>query len=171
MLSERHQCRQQRAGSGQPMVFRAQRCGPCRMSSAHEVNFLRFKDRPPPGEAPMTRQRSQVDQPISTPLARSIVRRWLFALQRGVANFDSRLLWWAAVMVAAVTALVFEVSSEASDQLLGNDLPGVLSPSARGVDAGQPPRYDVFMDHSIVNEHSTAHESDLPGASIAEWGP
>jgi len=119
----------------------------------------------------MTRLRSHVDPPISTPLARSIVRRWLFALQRGVANLDSSLVWWAAVLVASLTALVFEVSSEASDQLLGNDLPGVLSPSARGVGAGQPPRYDVFMDHSVVNEHSTAHESDLPGASIAEWGP
>ena len=115
----------------------------------------------------MTRLRSHLDQPR----ARSIVRRWLFALQRGVASFDSSLLWWAAVLVAALTALVFEVSSEASEQLLGNDLPEVLSPSARGVDAGHLPRYDVFMDHSVVNEHSTAHESDLPGASIAEWGP
>jgi len=119
----------------------------------------------------MTRLRSHVDPPISTPLARSIFRRWLFALQRGAATFDSSLLWWAAVLVAALTALVFEVSTEASDQLLGNHLPGVLGASARGVDAGQPPRYDVFMDHSVVNEHGTAHESNLPGASIAEWGP
>ena len=119
----------------------------------------------------MTRQRSQTDQPISTPLAHSIARRWLFALQRGVAKYDSSVLWWAAVLVAALTALVFEVSSEASDQLPGNDLPGVLGPSGTALDAGRPPRYDVFMDHSVVNQHSTAHESDLPGASIAEWGP
>jgi hypothetical protein len=119
----------------------------------------------------MTRQRSQVDPPISTPLTRSSALRWLFAFQRGVSNFDSSLLWCAAVLVAALTALVFEVSTEASDQLLGNHLSGVPGPSARGVDAGQPARYDVFMDHSVVNEHGTAHESDLPGASIAEWGP
>ena len=119
----------------------------------------------------MTRLRSHVDPPISTPLARSIFRRWLFALQRGVAKFDSSLLWWVAVLVAALTALVFEVSSEAYAQVHGNDFPKVLSPSARGVDAGQLLQYDVFMDHSVVNEHSTAHESDLPGASIAEWGP
>jgi hypothetical protein len=119
----------------------------------------------------MTRLRPHVDQPISTPLARSIVRRWLYALQRGVANFDSSLLWWVAVLVAALAALVFEVSSEASEQLLANDPAEVLSHTERGVDAGHLPRYDVFMDHSVVNQHSTSHESDLPGASIAEWGP
>ena len=119
----------------------------------------------------MTRLRSHADQPISTSLARSIVRRWLFALRRGVATLDWRLLWSAAVLVVALTSLVFEVSSKASAQLPGNDLPGVLSPTTRGADAGQSTRYDAFMDHSVVTEHSTAHESDLPGASIAEWGP
>ena len=27
------------------------------------------------------------------------------------------------------------------------------------------------FDHSVVNQHSTAHESDAPGASIAAYGP
>ena len=26
------------------------------------------------------------------------------------------------------------------------------------------------LDHSVVNQHSTAHDSDLPGTSIAEYG-
>ena len=162
MLSERHQCRQQRTGSGYPVVFRAQRCGPCGMSSAHEVNFLRFEDRPPPGEAPMTRQRSHVDQPISTPLARSIVRRWRSALRRSVAKFDSNLLWLAVMLVAALIALVFEVSSEAADQLLGNDFAEVLSSSARGVDADQAPWNATFTGHSVANEHRTAREERGP---------
>ena len=120
----------------------------------------------------MTRLRSHVDQPISTPLARSIVRRWLHALHRGVAKFDSSMLWSAAVMIVALTALAFGVSSEASeDHFIRNDVAEAPSPSASGVDAGQAPQNDMFMEHSVVTEHSTAHESDLPGASIAEWGP
>lgn len=33
-------------------------------------------------------------------------------------------------------------------------------------------RHFIFerLDHSVVNQHSTAHESDLPGASIAAYG-
>jgi hypothetical protein len=116
----------------------------------------------------MTRPRSHFDQPI----ARSIVRRSIYALRRRVSNFDWTLLWSAAVLVAALTALAFGVSSEASDDPpTGNDVAEVPSPSAHGVDADEPPRYDVFMDHSVVNEHSTADESDQPGSSIAEWGP
>jgi len=87
-------------------------------------------------------------------------------------KFDWTLLWSATVLVAALTALAFGVSSEASDDPpTRNDGAEVPGPSASGVDAEQPPRYDVFMDHSVVNEHSTASESDLPGSSIAEWGP
>lgn len=26
------------------------------------------------------------------------------------------------------------------------------------------------LDHTVVNQHSTAHDSDLPGASIAAYG-
>jgi hypothetical protein len=120
----------------------------------------------------MTRPRSHVDQPISTPLARSIVRRWLYALHSVAAKFDWTLIWSAGVLVAALTALAFGVSSEASDDLpTTNVIAEVPVPSVSGVDADRPTRYDVFMDHSVVNEHSTAYESDLPGASIAEWGP
>lgn len=116
----------------------------------------------------MTRLRSHLDQP----LARSTVRRWLYPLRRRVSDFDWTLLWSATVLVAALTALAFGVSSEASDDPpTGNDVAEVPGPSPSGVDADQPPRYDVFMDHSVVNEHSTASESDLPGSSIAEWGP
>ena len=116
----------------------------------------------------MTRLRSHLDQP----LARSIVRRWLYALQRDIAKFDSSILWSAAVLVAALAALVFGVSSEASDDPpTSNNVAEVPGLPASGVDAGPPPRYDVFMDHSVVNEHSTADESDQPGSSIAEWGP
>ena len=116
----------------------------------------------------MTRLRSHVDQP----LARSIVRRWLYELHRRFAKFDWTMLWSATVLVAALAALAFGVSSEASDDPpTSNDVAEVPSLSASGVDADQPPRYDVFMDHSVVNEHSTADESDKPGSSIAEWGP
>jgi len=87
-------------------------------------------------------------------------------------KFDWTMLWSAAVLVAALTALAFGVSSEASDDPpTSNDLAEVPSPSASGVDADHPPHDYAFMDHSVVNVHSTAHESDKPGSSIAEWGP
>jgi len=86
-------------------------------------------------------------------------------------KFDWTMLWSAAVLVAALTALAFGVSSEASDDPPArNDIAEVPGSPTSGVDADQP-RYDVFMDHSVVNEHSTADESDQPGSSIAEWGP
>jgi hypothetical protein len=45
----------------------------------------------------------------------------------------------------------------------------VMVSSSRGSDATH--EYPAqLMDHSVVNQHSTAHESDLPGASIAEYG-
>ena len=115
----------------------------------------------------MTRPRSHPDKP----LARSIVRRWPSALHRRVTKFDWTMLWSAAVMLAALTALAFGVSSEASDDPPTSTVADVPAPPASGVDADQRPRYDVFMDHSVVNEHSTAYESDQPGSSIAEWGP
>jgi len=87
-------------------------------------------------------------------------------------EFHSGMLWSAAVLLVALAALAFGVSSEASDDpLIRSDVAEAPSSSASGVGADQPPRYDVFMDHSVVNEHSTADESDQPGSSIAEWGP
>lgn len=87
-------------------------------------------------------------------------------------KFDWTMLWSAAVLLAALTALAFGVSSEASDDPpTSNTVAEVPGLPASGVDTDQPLQYDVFMDHSVVNKHSTADESDQPGSSIAEWGP
>jgi hypothetical protein len=75
----------------------------------------------------MKRLRFRADSPISMPLARSIIRRWRSALRRSVARFDASLLWAAIVLLAALTALVLEVSSEAADQLLGSDFAELVS--------------------------------------------
>jgi hypothetical protein len=78
------------------------------------------------------------------------------------------VLWSAAVMVAALTSLVFDVAFDASDPLVSNDVAKVLGLSARGANADQLPR--TLTGHPVAKARSTAHKSDLSGASTAEWG-
>ena len=66
-------------------------------------------------------------------------RRWLWPLRRGIAKVDSSVLWSAAVMLASLISLVYEVSCNASDQLIGNDAANVLSPSTKVVNADRLP--------------------------------
>lgn len=68
-----------------------------------------------------------------------------------------------AVMLAGLLAAC---SADLSD--VGASL--VAAPQAPSRTAAEKNSIFERLDHSEVNRHSAAHESDLPGASIAEYG-
>ena len=70
----------------------------------------------------MTPWRIQLDKRISTPLVRSVTGRWLCAIHHAVANADSSILLSVAVVVAALVAVVFQVSSETFAQVVDRDV-------------------------------------------------
>ncbi len=57
----------------------------------------------------------------------------------------------------------------------GSDLNGLgagltASSSAEVITAAAAPLQHERLDHTVVNQRSTGHDSDLPGASIAAYG-
>ena len=82
-----------------------------------------------------------------------------------------RTFWWGSAASMAIIAIQALNSSDAADGTNPPTPAAVRSSSAFTPEESPSGPNDRWLDHSVVNVHSTAHASDLPGASIAEWGP
>jgi len=80
-------------------------------------------------------------------------------------------IWSGSAAVIIGIAIPAFGTSEASDAPDSSATSTAWPPSAAMPDASASAHDYQWFDHSVVNVHSTAHESDLPGSSIAEWGP
>jgi hypothetical protein len=92
--------------------------------------------------------------------------------ERLLPDHRSTVVWVGLGLLLALVVGEFFASTSATsaDATLGAAAVGAI-PVASTVPDDPWMRSYVTFDHSVVNQHSTAHGSDQPGASIAEYGP